>query len=275
MTGTVTSRHNSPHLARSCSYHDGTVRPPERLPIMRSLFALLFLGLPALAAEPKDVIALAIKAHGGKDALAKAAIGEQKMTGTMTQLNTEIGFTGLVLYALPDKYKMTLTLSVPGNKVVATQIVNGDKVKTVVDDKPQELTKAQKGELLQTTANQEISLLVALLDEKKYTLKAGPDAKVGDDDAAAVVVSRKGIADVTLLFDKKDGRLVRMNRQAVGPDDKPVAEETTLSDFKEFGDVLLPTTLVVTRGGKKFMTMAVTDVKWLDKIDEKTFAVDE
>lgn len=244
---------------------------------MRSLLALLVFGLPAVAAGPKDVIELAIKAHGGKDALAKAAVGEQTMTGTMTQLNTELEFDGRVLYALPDKYKMTLTLRVPGNKVVATQVVNGERVKTVVDDKPQELTPAQKGELLQTTANQEMVLLVALLDEKKYSLKAGPDAKVGDADAAAVVVSstRKGVADVTLLFDKKDGRLVRMSRQAVGPDDKPVAEETTLSDFKEFGDVLLPTKAVVTRGGKKFMTMTVTDVKWLDKIDDKTFAVDD
>jgi len=242
---------------------------------MRPLFVLLFLGAPALAAEPMDVIALAIKAHGGKDALAKASLGEQKMIGIITQLGTEVAFTGEVLYALPDKYKMTLTLSVPGNKVVATQTVNGDKVKTVVDGKPQELTPAQKGERLQTTANQEISLLLALLDDKKYTLKAGPDAKVEDVDAAAVVVSRKGIADVTLLFDKTDGRLVRMTRQAIGPDDKPVAEETTLSDFKKFGDVLLPTQLVVTRAGKKFMTMTVKDVKWRDKIDDKTFAVDE
>ncbi len=242
---------------------------------MRSLIALLILGLPALAAEPKDVVALAIKAHGGKDALAKAVIGSQKMAGTMTMLNTEVGFTGEVLYSLPDKYKMTLTLSVPGSKLVATQVVNGDKVKTVIDGKAQELTDPQKGELRQTTANQEISLLVALLDEKKYTLKAGTDAKVGDENAAAVVVSGKDIADVTLLFEKKSGRLVRMTRTAVGPDDKPVQEETTLSEFKEFGDVLLPTKLIVTRGGKKFMTMTVSEAKWLDTIDDKTFAVDE
>ncbi len=244
---------------------------------MRHLLALAAVAVPAfaLAAEPKDVIELAIKAHGGKDALAKAAIGSQKMAGTMVLLNTELEFAGEVLYALPDKYKMTLTLGRPGLKLVATQVVNGDKVKTVIDGKAQQLTAPQKGELRQTTANQEISLLVALLDDKKYTLKAGADAKVGDLDAAAVVVSGKAIADVTLLFDKKTAQLVQMKRQAVGPDDKPVAEETTLSDFKKFGDVLLPTKLVVLRGGKKFMTMTVSEAKWLDKIDDKTFAVDE
>jgi outer membrane lipoprotein-sorting protein len=244
---------------------------------MRHLLALAAVVLPALAsaAEPKAVVELAIKAHGGKDALAKAVIGSQKMSGTMTQLNTEVEFAGEVQYALPDKYKMTLTLTLPGNKLVATQTVNGDKVKTVIDGKAQELTAPQKGELRQTTANQEISLLVALLDEKKYTLKAAPDAKVADTDAAVVVVSGKGITDVTLYFEKKTGQLVRMTREAVGPDDKPVAEETTLSDFKKFGDVLLPTKLVVTRGGKKFMTMTLSDAKWLDKIDDKTFAVDQ
>lgn len=242
---------------------------------MRSLFAVALLVSPALAADPKDVVELAIKAHGGKDALSKAVKGSQKMTGTLTVLGTEMDFAGEVLYALPDKYKMTLTVSQPGQKVVATQVVSGDKVKTLVDGKARQLTAEQKGELRQTAANQEISLLVALLDDKKYTLKAGPDAKVGEADAAAVVVSGKGIADVTLLFEKKTGQLVQMRRTAVGPDDKPAAEETTLSEFKKFGDVLLPTKLVVTRGGKKFMTMTVSEAKWLDKVEDKAFAVDD
>lgn len=242
---------------------------------MRHLFLAALIAAPAAAADPKAVVELAVKAHGGKDALAKAGKGSQKMTGTLTVLGTEMDFAGEVLYALPDKYKMTLTVSQPGQKVVATQVVNGDKVKTLVDGKARQLTPEQKGELRQTAANQEISLLVALLDDKKYTLKAGPDAKVGDADAAAVVVSGKNLADVTLLFDKRNGQLVQMKRTAVGPDDKPAAEETTLSEFKKFGDVLLPTKLVVTRGGKKFMSMTVSEAKWLDAVDDKTFAVDE
>ena len=237
--------------------------------------SVVFLVAPAPAADPTDVVELAIKAHGGKDALAKATRGSQKMVGTLTVLGTEMDFTGEVLYALPDKYKMTLTVTQPGQKVVATQVVNGDKVKTLVDGKARQLTAEQKGELRQTAANQEISLLVALLDGTKYTLKAGPDAKVGDADAAVVVVSGKGIADVTLLFEKKTGQLVRTRREAVGPDDKPAVEETTLSEFKTFGDVLLPTKLVVTRGGKKFMTMTVSEAKWLDKVEDKAFVVDE
>lgn len=239
------------------------------------LVALVAVPTGVMAAEPKDVIELAIKAHGGKEALAKATIGRQKMTGTMTVQTTTLDFTGEVLFSLPDKYKMSVTLSRPGAKVAVSQVVNGDKVKTVVDGQPQELTAGQKAELRQSAANQEISLLVALLDETKYTLKAAPDAKVGDADTAAIVVSGKGLADVTLLFEKTDGRLVRMTRQAVGPDDKPADEETTFAEFKKFGDVLLPTKLTVTRAGKKFMTMTVTEAKWLDKVDEKTFAISE
>lgn len=243
---------------------------------MRHLLVVVALASPGLAtaAEPKDILELAIKAHGGSDALTKARIGSQKMTGSMIVLNTELDFTGEVLYALPDKYKMTLTLTRPGQKVVATQVVHGEKVKTIVDGQVQELTTGQKAELRQTAANQEISLLVSLRDEKKYTLKSGPDAKIGDADAAAVIVSSKGLTEVTLWFEKKDGRLIRMARQALGPDDKPLTEETTLSEFKTFGEALLPTKLTVTRAGKKFMTITLTDAKWLDKIDDKTFAVE-
>lgn len=249
---------------------------------MRHLLAAVLLAAPGLAADPvkpADVVELAIKAHGGKEALAKAAKGSQKMTGTLTVLGTEMDFAGEVLYALPDKYKMTLTISQPGQKVVVSQVVNGDKVRTLVDGKSRPLTAAQTGELRQSAANQEISLLVALLDEKKYKLKAGTDAKVGELDAAAVVVSgadkETKLDEVTLLFDKKTGQLARMTRTAAGPDDKPATEETTFAEFKKFGEALLPTKLTVTRGGKKFMTATVAEMKWLDKIDDKTFAVDE
>ena len=241
---------------------------------MRYWLAISFLGLSvASAVEPRDVVELAIKAHGGKEALSKAAIGNQKMSGTLVLFNTEVEFTGEVKYALPDKYKMTLTLSQPGQKIVATQIVNGDKVKTLVDGKTRELSKAQQSELKQTAANQEMSLLVGLLNDKKYSLKLGAD----NSETASVIVTGKtpGLAEVTLSFEKKSGQLVQMKREAIGPDDKPVTEETALSEFKKFGDVLLPTKLVVTRGGKKFMTMNLVDSKWLDKVEEKTFSLDD
>ena len=240
-----------------------------------TLFAVGIAAIGASAAEPKDVIELAIKAHGGKDALAKAKVYTQKVAGTMTAYGTELEFAGDVACALPDRYRLSLSISQPGTKLLVTQTVNAGKVKSVVDGKARPLPEGQKKELLQQVALNEISLLLALKDETKYTLKSGTDAKVGEIEAAAVVVSGKDIADVTLLFDKKTSQLVQTKRSAIGPDDKPADEETTLSEFKKFDGVLLPTKLVVTRGGKKFMTATVSDFKWLDKADDKTFAVDD
>ena len=88
-----------------------------------------------------------------------------------------------------------------------------------------------------------------------------------------ILVNGNGLKDVLLFFDKKSNRLVKTQRRcSIGGVE--VNEEQYLSDFKPFEKAILPTATVVNHDGKKFMTMTVTEMKFLDKIDDKEFAIE-
>ena len=117
---------------------------------------------------------------------------------------------------------------------------------------------------------------IPLLDKKKYTLKAEKDAKAGDEEAAVVTVSAKGMKDTKMFFSKKSGLLVRTQRQGLEPGGTgDVDEVSDLSDYKKVDGIQTPMTIKVSHDGKAFMTMKVTAMKYHEKLDAKKFAADE
>jgi hypothetical protein len=243
----------------------------------RTIFVAAVLAV-ALAARADDaavkVIEKAVKAHGGADALKKHTGGEYKTEGTAAIAGETAKFTSVISYALPDKFKMTFDTTVLDQKSAVVVVVNGDKVKETANGKPAEVKEPVKAEFKQLAANQEVSLLYPLLDADKFTLKTEPTEKVDGKEAAVVLVSRKGMKDVKLFFDQESGRLTKYTRKGLNWEGKEVDEEVLMSEFKEFGGVLLPTAQKVKQAGKDYMTLKVTDVKLTDKPDLKAFAID-
>lgn len=241
-----------------------------------TLFAVALIGAAgAVRADDaaKAVVEKAIKAHGGADALKKHPGGEYKVEGTAAIAGENAKFTSVISYALPDKFRMTFDTTVVGQKSSVVVIVNGDKVKETANGKAEEVKEPVKSELKQLAANQQVSLLYPLLDAE-FTLKAEKDDKVDGKDAAVVLVTKKGMKDIRLSFDKESGRLVKSNRKGLNALGVEVDEETTMSEFKEFSGVLLPTAQKVKQAGKDYMTLKVTDVKLSEKPDLKPFTVD-
>jgi len=245
-----------------------------------------FLGLTVAAfvaasasaqTEPTAVVKKAIEAHGGADALKKNPAGTYKLKGDMSVFGTDLGFTGDITYELPDKYRMTLDAELAGQKIAVVTVANGKKVKNTVNGQAAKIGDAERAEIAQAAKMQEVSLLTPLLDPK-YTLKAEPDAKVGDDEVAVLLVTAEGFKPTKLSFSKKTGYLVKTERKGLAPgmgESKEVVEETILTDFKKVDGVMIPMKMLVNHDGKKFMTMTVVEAKLMDKVDAKTFAIDD
>ena len=243
-----------------------------------TLLAAAAVVAPAARADEaaEKVVKLAVEKHGGEKALLAMKAGEMTVKVNMSLMGIEVDFAGEVAYAMPDKFKMTLTGEVMGQKIAMVQLVNGDTVKMTLNGAAAPIEDKQKDELKQAVTSQEMSLIAPLLDKKKYTLKAEKDAKVGDDEAAVVTVSAKGMKDTKLFFGKKSGLLVRTQRQGLEPGGTgDVDEVSDLSDYKKVDGIQTPMTIKVSHDGKAFMTMKVTEMKYLEKLDAKKFAADE
>lgn len=227
----------------------------------------------------RAVVQAAIEAHGGAEALAKARTARSRSTGTMTVQGKEFKYSATAAYALPDKCRLDFSAEAPGMKIEAVQVMNGrkQKVQSKFNGTEQPTDARMKTELQQAVLLQDITTLTPLLEPKKYTLKLEKDVEINGQPAAVVAVTGNGLREVKLFFDRNSGRLVRTQRRTFANGEAgvvEVSEETTLSDFKNFGKALLPTAMSVTHDGKKFMTMTMTEFTTPDAIDDREFAAD-
>jgi hypothetical protein len=72
---------------------------------------------------------------------------------------------------------------------------------------------------------------------------------------------------------------VKTAHRGIGPGDGgapvEVLEETYHSEFKKVQGIQTPTRLEVKHDDKKFMTVNLSDIELLEKLDDKEFAVDD
>lgn len=242
--------------------------------VLLAAVAVVFTAGGVRADDARSVVEKAVTAHGGEEALRKYPGGEYKVEGDVTIGAEKGAFKSAISYALPDKFRMSVETTLGANKTALVVIVNGDKLKATVNGKPQDLKPEAKAEFQQLAAVQEVSLLYPLLDEKKFTLKAEKDEKVDGKEAAVVLVSRKGMKDVRLFFEKETGRLVRFVHKMPDPFGAEAVTEVTQGEFKDFSGVLQPTVQTVKQAGKEYMTLKVTDVKMIENPDPKAYAID-
>lgn len=241
------------------------------------LLAVAAFVSPIQADEAAEkVVKKAVEAHGGEKALLATKAGTMSFKASISVMGIDLDMNGEAAYAFPDKFKMSMSGELMGQKFTMTQLVNGDSVKMQVQGMDVPVEDKQKDELKQTISNQEISMIAPLLDAKKYTIKAEKDAKVGDNEASVILVTAKGMKDMKLFFDKKTNLLIQTQRQGLDPSgQKDVDEVTELLDYKKVEGIQTPMTLKTSQDGKPFMTMKMTEVKYLEKLDAKKFTDDK
>ncbi|HEX3871421.1 MAG TPA: hypothetical protein VHV77_13340 [Pirellulales bacterium] len=237
------------------------------------LIALLFEASTASAqTDPKSLVRQAIDAHGGEELLAKYPAATATLRGTMIIAGTELSFTGSQKQSIPGKFRLETHIALLGINTTVVQIVNGAKVWQTADGQDMPLVPAIQQELRQMAVMQEYSMLTPLLDAKRFTLKSEKRKEAGDK-LLAVGVKAKGLQDVTLYFNKTNGLLAAMQRQTINPEMRQVTERTTFEDYQQIDGVMVPMKQVTTHDGKPFSSVAFSDYKLLEKIDDSEFSI--
>jgi outer membrane lipoprotein-sorting protein len=244
--------------------------------------ALVVAGSAVADEKAEAVVKKAIDAHGGADALNKYKAGKFKLKGEISVMGMEFEFTGTVSYMTPDRYKLEVNAEIMGMKLVINQVVKGDSIKssgTIGGMQIPMNSDAEKQELKMAAVLQEAEQLTPLLDAKKFTIKAGDDDTVNGKKASLVIVTPKAIdKELKIYFDKESGLVVKTAHKGLGPGEgapTEVLEETYHTEYKKVSGVQTATKLTVTHDGKKFMTMDVSDIELLEKIDDKEFTIDD
>lgn len=247
-----------------------------RWPLQSCLaFALLLLAADRGRAddEPKLIIERAIKAAGGEDKLAKLKSARVKQKGTMNLSGQDVAVTMETVYVMPLKYKSQMQVTLNGVQFDAVQGFDGDKGWITAMGKTSDLPAAALQALKDEAYVAEVEMLVPLLKDKAYTLASLDEIKVNGKAAEGVKVSAKGRKDIQMYFDKASSMQVRTIRLGLDPTTMKEAKyEITYSDSKELAGVKHPTKAVLLIDGKKFMETEVTDLKPLDRVDDKEFA---
>ncbi len=229
------------------------------------------------ASEARTTVDRAIKAMGGQDKLAKLPATTFKLTATPSDPNNQRKeeMSGTMSMLFPDKYRAELTRVGPNNMPEnATLVIDGDKAwafeakRNTTEEAPEEVMAVMKAAL---TAVHLAHRLVPLT-EKGYELAPLPETKVDGTAAVGVKVTHKGQPDMELYFDKDTNLPVRIEFKIKQP---RMTEESTMtfsfSDYKEVGGLKHFTKIVMQMDGKAAMTMEVSDVKRLEKLDAKLF----
>jgi hypothetical protein len=242
-----------------------------------SLPAVVLLALaPAVRAadEPQDIIAKAIKAHGGEDFLTKNKAAQLKAKGKITIPGLgETDFTQETAYMLPDKFKESIDLSVGGQNVNILTLANGDKVTIEANGKEVDVPDAAKTALKGATYMLKVARLVPLLKEKGFELSLIGDDKVEGKKVVGVRVSKKDQKDISLFFDKDTGLIAKLEYRGADPSNgMEVNEERIITEYMKNKDGI-PTAkkVVVKHDGKTFLDAEVIEATFLEKLDDSVF----
>ena len=90
--------------------------------------------------------------------------------------------------------------------------------------------------------------------------------------AVALKVTGPDGKDFTLYFDKESGLPVRLVAKVVGFNGEEFVQDSTFSDYKDFGGIKKSAKVSVKRDGETFVESEITDFKIIDKVPAETFA---
>ncbi len=244
------------------------------LTLLLSAAAFVVAFAPVRAAdEPKDIIAKAIKAHGGEELLTKNKAGQTKAKGKINLPGAgEVEFTQDVSYMIPDKFKDSMELKVGGKSIAVLTLVNGDKMTIEIDGKAVDVPAEAKASLKEVSHVMDVARLVPLKG-KAYELSLIGDDKVDGKKVVGVRVTKKGQKDVSVYFDKETGLMAKIEFRTVDQaSGNEITEERMPSGYEKTKDgVAVPKKVVIKRDGKVFLEAEILEAKSFEKLDDAEF----
>jgi hypothetical protein len=232
------------------------------------------LGGPVRAADDKEVQAVldkAIRALGGAEKLGAVKAFTSKGKGKITFGDGDNEFTATTTAQGLDHVRAEFEGEFMGNKVKGVTVLAGDKGWRKFGDMGMEMDKDGVANEKRNLYLQIVPVTVVPLKDKNFKVKAAGTEKVGDKPAAVLEVTGPDDKTFKLWFDEASGLPVKLVAKVVGFTGEEFTQETTFSDYKEFGGIKKATKVVSKRDGMKFIEQETTDFKPVEKVDPKTF----
>jgi hypothetical protein len=235
-------------------------------------FGLSLCGLGR--AEDKDVTSIldkAIKALGGEDKLGAVKAASWKAKGTITfggndnNVSSETTVQGL------GHFRQEFEGEFNGQAIKGVTVVSGDKGWRKFGEEVMELDKDALANAKRTIYLQFLPITVVPLKGKDFKVESAGEEKINGKPAVCIKVTGPDTKDFKLCFDKETGLPVQLIARVVGFMNDEFTQETTLSDYQDFGGIKRATKILAKRDGEKFQDMVISGFKVLDKVDPKTF----
>jgi hypothetical protein len=241
-----------------------------------SLLIVLTSGMATLSrADEKDATAIidkGIKALGGEEKLTKAETYLLKSKGTISFGGNESEFSSQSTHQGLDHYRSEFSGKFGDNDVKGVTVVSGDKGWRKFNENDSELDGDALANEKQRINMQAIPTTLVQLKGKGFKVDSAAEEKIGDKPAAGIKVTGPEGKEFKLYFDKESGLPVKTVATVAGfGGGEEYTQETTFSDYKDFGGIKKATKLSSTRNGEKFVDIEITEFKVLDKVPPETF----
>jgi len=239
------------------------------------IFCLAPLGLVPLhlraAESPQQLLARAIRAHGGEERLMADRAEQVQMRGMHYVGQAKVPFTNTITLHWPGRFKSVLSLG----KTHVINLLDGERAALMVDGQAQKMPATQLSQMRQTLALNHIMRLVPLVRDKAVSLTPLGEYTIQGTAVVGLAVKRAGWPEVKLFFDKQTA-LLRASEQVLHtPGSTPVVQQARYSDHRDVGGYVRPGTITVYRDGKKVMQAVLVQARRLEKIDPAEFRLPE
>lgn len=215
-------------------------------------------------AKMREIIARAIKAHGG-DNLERYKASISKTKGKLLDLE----YTTETTLELPDRSR-TVAESKLGKFI---QVLNGDKGWVKLGDLSRECVKEELDEMREQLNAAQISHLT-VLNNREYKLSPLGEEKIDDRPAIGIRIEHSGFRDINLYFDKETNLLLKTETRIKDPlrGGEEVAAETLYSDYKDVEGVMTAHRITIRYDGKTYIEGELSEVTYAEKLDDSVFS---
>jgi outer membrane lipoprotein-sorting protein len=233
-----------------------------------SLFLISLSNSLVFGQTASDVLQKMIEAQGGRKTL--EAIKDTTMSGTFDMPSMGLSGTITMYQKDPDKTRMDAEFM----GMVFTQAFDGETGWSVDPQSGGVVELSEKGlEYAKRDALGDDALLHPEKCGITYAYK-GKETVEGKDCFVLEATYSDGYKS-TIYIDSKTYLTYKTKALSLDMMEVEVDSETTMSDYKKVGGVMVPHTIVIYQGGEEFMTITVTDVSFNTGLEDSLFKMDE
>ena len=240
--------------------------------VLVPLLCLLASSPAALATDQtRAIIAKAIQAHGGKEAVQKLKAMTWKADGTMIFGNNKQPYQATYYWQAPDKFRFDMAVNLGGNAGTFTVIVNGDRGWEKFGDRTRVMDGRSLKGLRQTCYMIYLSTLAPLLDPS-LQISAVSELQRDGRTLVGIKVGHDRFNDVSLYFDRDTG-LLAMARTTIFTNllGRETEQESLYEDYTKANGRVYFKRLVIQFDGKPVMIEKMGETKISDRLPAKLF----